>query len=102
MKANIISLTSLPGGMKDVQFQLKDCCFSVFLCSEQCPCTRMCCLGSLQGKALVCARPWLEQSKDGDPVCQGCWAGGRCSGGWAVQSRSCRAPVEIALSFLCQ
>lgn len=37
MKANIISLTSLPGGMKDVQFSFKKCYFFMFLCFEQFP-----------------------------------------------------------------
>lgn len=37
MKANIISLTSLPGSMKDVQFQFKKCFFFMFLCFEQFP-----------------------------------------------------------------
>lgn len=85
MKANIISLTSLSGSMKDVQFQLKGCYFCLFLCSEHSPCSCTCCFSSwhVRGEQGTCA---------GLPGWGRGFGGGRCRAG----------PLNIALGFLYQ
>lgn len=88
MKADIISLTTLPGGMKDVQFQLKDCYFSVFLCFEQFPVQSHVPLQLPAGRSIgVCQTPGLCRARQRDP-CRGCPSRGEVFWGRAVPSRS--------------
>lgn len=101
MKANIISLTSLPGGMKDVQFQLKDCYSFIFLCFEQFPVQSHVLLQlPAEGSAGVCQTPGSCGVRKGDP-CRGCagWGEGVLGEGCAEQvlPGSCRHCPRLSL-----
>lgn len=90
MKANIISLTSLPGGMKDVQFRLKDCYFFIFQCSEQFPVQSHVLLQLPAGRSAGACGSRLVRGEGRDR----CW---RVFWGKAVQGRSCRWRPPLSL-----